>query len=75
LGLGSRFFGLLLAGDMLVAYIVSDREALMSVFSNPGKFYNADPYTFLFASVIVLIFGPGKISVDHYLARRFASDR
>ena len=73
LGLGSRLFGLLLAGDMLVAYIASDREALFSVFSNPGKLYNADPYTFLFASLIVLIFGPGKISLDHYLSRRFES--
>lgn len=75
LGLGSRLFGLLLAGDMLVAYIASDREALFSVFSNPGKFYNADPYTFLFASLLVLIFGPGKISLDHYLSRRFESAR
>jgi putative oxidoreductase len=73
LGLGSRLLGFLLAGDMLVAYIASDREALFSVFSNPGKFYNADPYTFLFASLIVLIFGPGKISLDHYLSRRFES--
>jgi putative oxidoreductase len=75
LGLGSRLLGLLLAGDMLVAYIASDREALFSVFSNPGKFYNADPYTFLFASLLVLIFGPGKISLDHYLSRRFESTR
>jgi len=75
LGLGSRLLGLLLAGDMLVAYIASDREALFSVFSNPGKFYNADPYTFLFASLLVLIFGPGKISLDHYLSGRFESTR
>jgi putative oxidoreductase len=75
LGLGSRFFALLLAGDMLVAYIVSDRLALLSVFSDPGKFYNADPYTFLFASLLVLIFGPGMISLDHYLSRRFESTR
>ncbi len=35
------------------------REALGSVFSDPCKFYVADPYTFLFASLIVLIFGTG----------------
>ena len=73
LGLGSRLVGLLLAGDMVVAYIVADRQALLSVFSDPGKFYNADPYTFLFASLMVLIFGPCRISLDHYLARRFAN--
>ena len=49
---------------MLVAYIKADREALFSFFSDPGKFYAADPYTFLFAALLILIFGPGKISLD-----------
>ena len=72
LGLGSRLIALPLAFDMLVAYIAADREALFSFFSEPGKFYGADPYTFLFAALLILIFGPGKISVDHgisYLRR------
>jgi putative oxidoreductase len=69
-GLGSRLIGLLLAGNMLVAYITSDREALSSVFSNPGKFYIADPFTFLFASLIVLVFGAGLFSLDAVIARR-----
>lgn len=64
LGLGSRFISLLLAGDMLVAYLASDRDALSMIFSDPGKFYNADPYTFLFASILILIFGPGLLSLD-----------
>jgi len=36
------------AGNMFVAYWTADHEALVSVFSDPGKFYVADPYTFLF---------------------------
>lgn len=64
LGLGSRIIALPLAIDMLVAYIAADREALLSFFSDPGKFYAADPYTFLFASLLILVFGPGRISVD-----------
>ena len=60
LGLGSRFTGLVLTGNMFVAYITADREALLSIFSNPGKFYGADPYTFLFAAVLILILGPGS---------------
>lgn len=63
-GLGSRVISLLLAGDMIVAYIASDRDALRSIFSDPGKFYNADPYTFLFASLLILIFGPGRFALD-----------
>jgi putative oxidoreductase len=69
-GLGSRLIGLLLAGNMLVAYITADREALSSVFSDPGKFYIADPFTFLFASLIVMVFGAGLFSLDAVIARR-----
>jgi putative oxidoreductase len=70
LGLGSRLIGLLLACNMFVAYWTADHEALTSIFSDPGKFYVADPYTFLFASLVVLIFGAGLFSVDSLLARR-----
>jgi putative oxidoreductase len=69
-GLGTRFIGLLLAGDMFVAYLTADRAALAAVISDPGKFYGADPYTFLFASLIALIFGAGRYSVDYLIWRR-----
>ncbi len=73
LGLGSRLIALLLTGDMLVAYITADRGALMSVISDPDKFTGAAEYTILFASLLVLIFGPGRFSVDAILARRVKS--
>ena len=75
LGLASRLTGLVLAGNMLVAYITADRVALGSILSDPGKFYAADPYTFLFASVLMLIFGAGLFSVDSILARMFDKPR
>jgi putative oxidoreductase len=71
LGLFSRPLALILTINMLMAYITADREALFSFFSNPGKFYGADPYTFLFASVLVLLFGPGYFSIDNLLTRIF----
>jgi putative oxidoreductase len=71
LGLTSRLIGLLLACDMIVAYITADPEALHFIFSDPGKFYNADPYTFLFASLLILIFGPGRFALDWLVRRRF----
>jgi putative oxidoreductase len=67
LGLASRPTGFLLAANMLVAYWTADHDALISVFSHPGKFYVADPYTFLFASLIVLVFGAGALSVDTFV--------
>ena len=70
IGLGSRVTGLLLAGDMIGAYALADREALTSILTNPGKFYGADPYTFLFASLLIMIFGPGKYSVDYWIWKR-----
>ena len=70
LGIGSRLTALPLAVDMIVAYIAADREALLSIFSNPDKFTAAAPYTFLVASLIVLVFGPGKYSLDALLATR-----
>src|SRR5277367_2370333 len=69
-GVGSRLVALPLVIDMIVAYITADREALFSVFSNPDKFTAAAPYTFLIASLIVLIVGPGKASVDAFLTGR-----
>ncbi len=79
LGLGSRLIGLVLSGNMFMAYVTADREALLSVFSDPGKFYNADPFTFLLASMLVLIFGAGYFSVDRVIqgmreARRSQAD-
>jgi putative oxidoreductase len=75
LGLASRLAGLVLTGNMLVAYLTADREALLSVFSDPGKFYEAVPYTFLFAAVLVLIFGPGWFALDTWIARRYAAQK
>lgn len=64
LGLFSRPLALLLTGDMIVAFVVADRDALQSIFSDPDKLYAATPYTFLFASLIILFFGPGMFSFD-----------
>lgn len=70
LGLASRLIAVPLTINMLVAYITADREALFSVISDPDKFTAAAPYTFLVASLIVLIFGPGKFAVDAWIAWR-----
>src|SRR5271169_4617994 len=70
LGLGSRLIALLLTLDMIVAYITADREALFSIISNPDKFTAAAPYTFLVASLVVLIFGAGWFSLDALVAGR-----
>jgi len=69
LGLASRPIALILTGNMLGAYWMGDREAFLSVLSDPDKFQAAAPFTFLCVSVVVLAFGPGSLSLDALIAR------
>jgi putative oxidoreductase len=69
-GLGSRILAFMFTIDMIVAYVAGDRAALLSIFSKPEDFYAAAPYTFLVASLIILIFGPGRFALD-YLVERY----
>jgi putative oxidoreductase len=72
-GLLSRVAALGFIIDMLMAYITADKEALTSFISDPSKFYGADPFIFLAVGLVVLVFGPGKFSLDYLIERRYAS--
>ena len=52
---------------MIVAYATTEQDALKALFSDPDKFVTATPFEFLFAAVIVLVFGPGKFSLDYLI--------
>jgi len=69
LGLFARPAAVPLIFTMLVAYWTADREALNAIGSNPDKFVTAAPFLFLLASLIVLVFGPGKLSLDALLGK------
>ncbi|HVT05307.1 MAG TPA: DoxX family protein [Thermoanaerobaculia bacterium] len=69
-GLGSRLISSALAINMSVAYLTADRESLTGMFQNPDAFLKADPFLFLLTSLIVVAFGPGRISLD-FLIRRW----
>ena len=69
-GLFSRLASVPLIFTLGVAYATAERAALQAIFSDPEKFFAATPFLFLLAVIIVLAFGPGKISVDHLLNRR-----
>jgi hypothetical protein len=60
---------------MFVAYLTAGRQNLLAIFSDPGKFYGDDAYTFFFASLLILIFGPGKFAVDVLLKRVFSTNK
>ena len=73
LGLLSRPIAFLLACDMFVAFWAGEHSAFVSFFSDlvsgNSKFVDATAYTFLFASLMILIFGAGLFSVDTLIAR------
>lgn len=64
LGLGSRIITVPLIFTMIIAYLTASPEAVKNIFSDPDKFVTADPFLFLFAAVIVFLFGPGPLSLD-----------
>lgn len=75
LGLGSRLVSLVLFINMTVAYlsVPDDRINFSHIFSIPSDFYNATPYTYWFAALLILVFGPGRIAVDTLLSRALGS--
>jgi putative oxidoreductase len=75
LGLASRITALVLTVNVTMAYVIGDREALLSFFSDPDKFTAAAPFVFLTVSLIVLIFGAGRISTDTAITFLFGSTR
>ena len=69
-GLASRLTAIPVAITMAVAYLTADLEAVTSIFSDPDKFVKADPFPYFICALIVLIFGPGRISMDALIKRK-----
>lgn len=71
LGLLSRLAPVPLIITMVVAYLTAKRDALQALAAgDPDPFFAAAPFLFLFASLLILVFGPGRISLDHLLKKK-----
>lgn len=70
IGLGSRIIPLPLIFTMIVAYLTAHTDELSYFFSDTDKFIAAEPFLFLLASLIVFLFGSGRISADHIISKR-----
>jgi putative oxidoreductase len=69
-GLGSRLVAVPLIFTMIIAYLTAEIDKVKHIFSDPDKFVTADPFLYLLASVIILVFGPGVFSLDWILAKK-----
>ena len=72
LGIASRLTSLVLFINMTMAYlsVPDDRVNFSHILSKPDDFYNATPYTYWFAALLILILGPGLFAVDTLIKRR-----
>ena len=75
-GIGSRLVSLVLFVNMTMAYLAApdDRVNFSHIFSKPEDFYNATPYTYWFAALLIMILGPGAFALDWFFKRNRAAN-
>lgn len=73
IGLCSRPIAVMLAGSMVVAYlsVADDRATVLNVFNDAKPFFDAAPFFFLLTCTLIIAFGPGWLSVDGLLKKKF----
>ena len=69
LGLLSRLASIPLTILLIVAYLTADIAVVKNILGDPDKFLAADEFLFLLVVLLVLLFGPGKFSLDWLIAR------
>lgn len=88
-GFASRLVSIPLTITMIVALLTAHMSATSEVFvalvnirgnlevfmAKMGKFTDEAPFNFLMASLVVLCFGPGKISIDFLLEKIFSRNK
>jgi putative oxidoreductase len=73
LGLFGRLAPVPLIIAMGVAYVTTEQEAFAALATGDlDPFLTAAPFLFLFASLLILVFGPGRFSVDHLILSRWS---
>lgn len=72
LGLATRLVAALLSSTMLVAMLTADRQAFVSALLGRGEAGLTDvvPFVFLLFLAWLVVYGPGRLSLDHPLSRR-----
>lgn len=69
LGIFSRMAAVPLIVIMIIALLTAHHEATFNIFVDQSQFVKQSPVTYLIVSLVVLAFGPGKISLDYIIDR------
>ncbi len=74
-GLAARLVSIPQMILLTVAYLTADIDRFNMIFSDPDKFLAADEFLFLFAVVLVFVFGPGRFSLYWLFMQKLALER
>jgi putative oxidoreductase len=74
IGFASRIITIPLIGTMLVAYLTAHTEQLYAFWGNTAYFFKAPPFPYLYTCLVVLLFGPGRLSVDGMIKAQLECD-
>ena len=66
-GLCTRLASVPLIGTMVVALITAKRENISSLFD----LFEMSEYLYVPLLIYLIVFGPGRVSVDYFLAKKF----
>ena len=69
IGLCSRLAAIPLAFSMVVAIATAKRTDLHGVFDLVGF----DEFTYIVMLVVIVVFGPGKLAIDHLIAKKLGA--
>ena len=69
-GLCARLASIPLVIILLVAYTTAHSSEFFAMFSDPKTFLAQTPFLFLYTTSIILLWGPGKFSVDYFLQKK-----
>ncbi|MBJ7449557.1 MAG: DoxX family protein [Parachlamydiales bacterium] len=70
LGLFSRLVTLPLIATMMIALGTAHIDALRHIFEDPHAFTRQAPFLYLLICIIILVFGPGCLSIDYLLKKK-----
>lgn len=69
IGFASRLVSIPLAICMIVALLTAHFESIQNVWSDPSTLLSQVPFSFLFALLVIFVFGPGKLSLDYAIEK------